>query len=106
MDGAITTAVCARLLFKMKSGCVLFSPSPSLRHAAPRNRRRAILFPSVIFNEGSAFIYSQRRGEGCEREEGTQRKRPTRTRSNGRRKISFSFFFFEITGELEGKDWS
>lgn len=58
-DDAITTAVCARLLFKMKSVCALFSPSPSLRHAAPRNRRRAIVFPSVIFNEGSAFIYGQ-----------------------------------------------
>lgn len=70
MDCAVMTAVCTCLFLQWRMTAFCFLPSfHSLRYSAPRNGRRAILFPSVIFNERTTFIYSQRReGEEGRRE--------------------------------------
>lgn len=102
MDGAVMTAVCTCLFMQWRMTAFCFLPSlRSLWYSAPRNRRRAILFPSVIFNEHTSFIYSQRRETKEGRKEGGKEggeqfgTRPTKRKSNERKLL----FFFLNNGK-------
>lgn len=98
-DGAVMTAVCTCLFIQWRMTAFCFLPSlRSLRYSAPRNRRRAILFPSVIFNEHTTFIYSQRRETKEGRREGG---RGTVWDKTNQEEIKWkkTFFFFLNNGK-------
>lgn len=77
MDGAVTTSACAHASLRDEEWLrSVFFSFLSLWYSTPFNRRPAILFPSVVFNEHTAHSFTAREGREGRRGGGrlTERK--------------------------------